>query len=91
MSLLQLGNDAILDTTDGVGIILDTREGVYFQLNPTATLMVQTAMTCETEAEALRQLEQRIDASPEQLRAGLTKLIGQLTEHRLLARTDAAR
>ncbi len=88
MSLLRLGEDAVLDTTDGVGVIMDTRDGVYFQLNPTATLMVQIAMTCDTEAEAVRQLEERVDASPELLRAGLTRLIGQLAEHRLLARTD---
>ncbi|RDI65694.1 PqqD family protein [Nocardia pseudobrasiliensis] len=89
MSLLRLGDDAVLDTTDGVGVIMDTRDGVYFQLNPTATLMVQIAMTCETEAEVVRQLEQRVDASPELLPAGLAEPIGQLTEHRLLARTDA--
>ncbi|QIS20607.1 PqqD family protein [Nocardia terpenica] len=91
MSLLQLGDDAILDTTDGVGIIMDTREGVYFQLNPVATLMVQAAMSCETVEEAVRELEHRIDASAEVLRTGLGKLVDQLAEHRLLARADMPR
>ncbi|WP_378730346.1 PqqD family protein [Nocardia brasiliensis] len=91
MSLLQLGDDAILDTTDGVGIIMDTRAGVYFELNPVATLMVQAAMTYETVEEAVRELEQRIDASAEVLRTGLGKLIDQLAEHQLLTRTDSPR
>ncbi|MCM6778509.1 PqqD family protein [Nocardia sp. CDC159] len=91
MSLLQLGTDAILDTTDGVGIIMDTRQGVYFELNPVATLMVQAAMSYETVDEVVRQLEERIDASPQTLRSGLSKLIDQLDEHRLIARTDAPR
>ncbi|GAA5095015.1 hypothetical protein GCM10023319_53450 [Nocardia iowensis] len=69
---------------------MDTRAGVYFELNPVATLMVQAAMTSETVEEAVRELEQRIDASAEVLRAGLGKLIDQLAEHRLLARTDAS-
>ncbi|CAM4527630.1 PqqD family protein [Nocardia ninae] len=91
MPLLQLGDDAILDTTDGVGVIMDSRAGVYFELNPVATLMVQAAMSCETVEDAVRELEQRIDASAETLRAGLGKLVDQLAEHRLLARTDAAK
>ncbi|MBF6328534.1 PqqD family protein [Nocardia transvalensis] len=91
MSLLQLGADAVLDTTDGVGIIMDSRQGVYFELNPVATLMVQAAMSSETVEEAVRELEQRIHASPETLRTGLGKLIDQLDRHRLLARTDAPR
>ncbi|MFI9407071.1 PqqD family protein [Nocardia sp. NPDC052316] len=91
MPLLQLGEDAILDTTDGVGVIMDSGAGVYFELNPVATLMVQAAMSCDTVEDAVRELEQHIDASAETLRAGLGKLVDQLAEHRLLARTDAAK
>jgi hypothetical protein len=86
MPLLQLSDDAILDTTDGVGMIMDTRQGIYYELNPVATLMVQTAMSSDTVEDAVRDLEQRIDAPEETLRTGLDKLVNQLDEHRLLAR-----
>ncbi len=87
MPLLQLSDDAILDTTDGVGIIMDARHGIYYELNPVATLMVQAALNSDTVEDALHALEQRIDATEEMLRTGLDKLVGQLDDQRLLART----
>ena len=39
---------AIFDATDDVGIILDTCAGVYFNLNVTATIMLQATLACET-------------------------------------------
>ena len=38
-ALLSLADHAIFDATDEAGIILDTRAGVYFNLNVTATIM----------------------------------------------------
>jgi hypothetical protein len=91
MPLLQLSDDAILDTTNGVGIIMDTRHGIYYELNPVATLMVQAALNSDTVEDALHGLAQRIDATEEVLRTGLDKLVDQLDDQRLLTRTGAHR
>ncbi|MFF0489295.1 PqqD family protein [Nocardia sp. NPDC004068] len=91
MPLLRLGDDAVLDTTDGVGIVMDTRAGEYFRLNPTATLMLGVAQRCDTLDEAVRELAELIDAEPGVLRAGLAQLTDQLAAHHLLAPTDAPR
>lgn len=48
MPLLSLADHATFDATDEAGIILDTRAGVYFTLNATATIMLQAALACET-------------------------------------------
>jgi hypothetical protein len=68
-------------------MIMDTRHGIYYELNPVATLMVQAALDSDNLEDALHALEARIDATEEVLRAGLDRLVSQLDEHRLLART----
>jgi hypothetical protein len=85
MPLLQLAPDAVVDTTDETGIILDAGEGSYFELNPVATLMVAAATRFDSTDEVIGSLREQIDASDEDLRRGLDELIGQLTAHRLIA------
>jgi hypothetical protein len=84
MPLLSLADHAIFDATDGAGIILDTRTGVYFSLNGTATLMLQAGLTCETLDQVVAQLATRIDASAGMLRTGVESLVTQLRGRELL-------
>ena len=48
MPVLSLADHATFDATDEAGIILDTRDGVYFNLNATGTVMLQVALECDT-------------------------------------------
>ncbi len=84
MPLLSLADHAIFDATDEAGIILDTRAGVYFNLNVTATLMLQAALACETIDQVVAQLVERIDGSADTLRTGLEGLVTQLRARELL-------
>lgn len=84
MPLLSLADHAIFDATDGAGLILDTRAGVYFNLNVTATLMLQAALACETIDQVVAHLVERIDGSADTLRTGLEGLVTQLRTRELL-------
>ncbi|WP_423591513.1 PqqD family peptide modification chaperone [Streptomyces sp. G5(2025)] len=84
MPLIQLAEQTVFDPADGSGVLLDTSEGVYFELNPTATLMLEAALRCETYDEAVHELTERIDAADGELREGIQSLAAQLAESRLV-------
>lgn len=91
MALLRLAEHAVFDATDGAGVILDTRRGVYLSLNPTATLMLETALRCESVDETVEHLLRRVDASAADLRSGVESLLAQLRQARLLPSMEAER
>ena len=84
MPLLSLADHATFDASDEAGVILDTRAGVYFQLNATATIMLEAALACETTDQVVARLVERIDGSAEALRTGLERLVTELRARELL-------
>jgi Coenzyme PQQ synthesis protein D (PqqD) len=84
MPLLSLAEHAIFDATDEAGVILDTRAGVYFNLNVTATIMLQAALACETIDQAVARLVERIDGSADTLRTDVECLVAALRARELL-------
>jgi hypothetical protein len=84
MPLLSLADHAIFDATDEAGIILDTRDGVYFNLNVTATIILQATLACETIDQVVARVVERIDGSSETLRAGVESLVTELRARELL-------
>ena len=84
MPLLSLADHATFDATDDAGIILDTRAGVYFNLNVTATIMLQAALACETIDQVVARLGERIDGSADTLRTGVEGLVTELRARELL-------
>lgn len=84
MPLIRLAEQTVFDPADGTGVLMDTVEGVYFELNPTATLMLQAALRFETVDEAVRHLAEGIDAGESELHEGIRSLAAQLAESRLI-------
>jgi coenzyme PQQ synthesis protein D (PqqD) len=84
MPLLSLADHATFDAIDEAGVILDTRAGVYFHLNATATIMLEAALACETIDQVVAHLGERIDGSAETLRTGLECLVTELHARELL-------
>ena len=84
MPVLSLADHAAFDTTDDAGIILDTRDGVYIDLNVTATIMLQAALECDTLDQVVARLIECIDADADTLRAGVVRLIAELRDRKLL-------
>jgi coenzyme PQQ synthesis protein D (PqqD) len=84
MPLLSLADHAIFDATDEAGIILDTRAGVYLNLNATATIMLQAALACETIDQVVAYAVERIDGSADTLRSDVECLVRELRARELL-------
>jgi hypothetical protein len=89
MALLRLAEHVVFDIADGDGVILDTFDGEYFSLNPTATLILQAALRFTTADEVVDHLKSRIDATDSVLRTGLDELTAQLDEQHLVAEQGA--
>ncbi len=85
MPIFRLRDGVIFDASDGDGLILDSEVGEFLTLNQVATLILETCLQCDEEDAAVASLEERIDASSEQLREGLASLAQQLGERGLLA------
>lgn len=90
MPLLQLTEQTVFDPADGAGVLLDGTQGVYFELNPIATVMLEAALRYDTVEEAVRHLRERIDATDDVLRGGLADLTDQLTENHLAEPSHAS-
>ena len=84
MPLLSLADHAIFDATDESGVILDTRAGVYFNLNVTATIMLEATLAYETIDQVVARLVERIDGSTDTLRTGVEGLVTELRARELL-------
>lgn len=89
MAFLRLAEHVVFDIADGDGVILDTFDGEYFSLNPTATLILQAALHFATADEVIDHLKSRIDATDSVLRTGLDELTTQLDEQHLVAEQGA--
>ncbi|MGI5170276.1 PqqD family protein [Spirillospora sp. CA-253888] len=85
MSVLRLAEHAVFDDTDGAGVVLDNRKGVYLSLNGVATVMLRAALRFDTTDQVVDHLKRHIDADADTLRQGLDELVEQLIEHGLLA------
>ena len=84
MPVLSLADHAIFDAADEAGVILDTHGGRYFDLNTTATIMLQVALECDTLDQVVARLVERIDATADTLRVGVESLIAELRARELL-------
>jgi hypothetical protein len=63
---------------DGETILLDTKTGRYYGLNPTASAMLAAALTSPNEESALTTLQAEFEAEEERLKADLQALLDDL-------------
>lgn len=91
MALLRLADHVVFDAADEAGVLMDTLRGVYFGLNPTATLLLSTALRFDTQDEVVEHLRHRVDASGGTLRAGIEALTTQLRQQRLIQSPEGSR
>jgi hypothetical protein len=89
MPLLQLTEETVFDPAGGSGVLLDSALGLYFELNPATTLMLDAALRYDTMEEVVQHLAERIDAADDDvLREGVTALAYQLTAQHLAEPSD---
>lgn len=82
---LRFGADVCTATTDYGTVLLDQRSGQYWELNPTATLVIKTLMAGGDEGEATTALMREYEVSEDQARDDVTALVAELRASGLAA------
>ncbi|MBT2527944.1 lasso peptide biosynthesis PqqD family chaperone [Streptomyces sp. ISL-99] len=75
---LKFGADVSTARTDYGTVLLDERAGEYWELNPTATLVVSTLMAGGDEADAVTALTNEFDIDVDRARQDVDALVEQL-------------
>ncbi|MFG2132947.1 lasso peptide biosynthesis PqqD family chaperone [Streptomyces sp. NPDC048751] len=75
---LRFGADVSTAETDYGTVLLDERSGSYWELNPTATLVVRTLLDGGEEADAAAALVREFDIDRDQALRDVETLVGQL-------------
>ncbi|GGN51644.1 hypothetical protein GCM10011579_007700 [Streptomyces albiflavescens] len=75
---LRFGDDVSTAETDYGTVLLDERAGAYWELNPTATLVVRTLLDGGEEADAAAALVQEFDIDQAQALQDVGTLVRQL-------------
>jgi hypothetical protein len=87
MGFIHLATGVLFDTTNEEGRLLHTATGTCVDLDPLATLFLQTALEAETKAHTLAALASRVDATQEQLEEALASVLDHLLTHGFLSTT----
>jgi hypothetical protein len=75
---LRFGADVSTTETDYGTVLLDERAGAYWELNPTATLVVRTLIDGGEESDAAAALVREFDIDEAQALRDVEALVGQL-------------
>ncbi|GAA4052195.1 lasso peptide biosynthesis PqqD family chaperone [Streptomyces shaanxiensis] len=75
---LRFGDNVSTAETDYGTVLLDERAGEYWELNPTATLVVRTLLAGGEESEAAAALVREFDIDRAQALQDVETLVGQL-------------
>ncbi|MFF4509336.1 lasso peptide biosynthesis PqqD family chaperone [Streptomyces sp. NPDC001401] len=75
---LRFGENVSTAETDYGTVLLDERAGAYWELNPTATLVVRTLLAGAEEADAAAALAQEFDIDQAQALQDVETLVRQL-------------
>ncbi|GAA2393118.1 MULTISPECIES: lasso peptide biosynthesis PqqD family chaperone [Streptomyces] len=75
---LRFGDNVSTAETDYGTVLLDERAGDYWELNPTATLVVRTLLDGGEESDAAAALIREFDIDQAQALRDVETLVGQL-------------
>lgn len=75
---LRFGADVCTAKTDYGTVLLDQRSGEYWELNPTATLVIDKLMAGGDEEAAAAAVREAFDVDAERARADVSALVEQL-------------
>ncbi|MFH8658949.1 lasso peptide biosynthesis PqqD family chaperone [Streptomyces afghaniensis] len=75
---LRFGDNVATAETDYGAVLLDEQAGVYWELNPTATLVVRTLLDGGEETDAAAVLVREFDIDQAQALRDVEALVGRL-------------
>ncbi|MGP9022946.1 lasso peptide biosynthesis PqqD family chaperone [Streptomyces sp. BR1] len=82
---LRFGPDVSTAHTDYGTVLLDERSGQYWELNPTATLIIETLLAGKDEAAATDALVVEFDIDRERAQRDVSELVAELRASGLAA------
>ncbi|MFE3323532.1 lasso peptide biosynthesis PqqD family chaperone [Streptomyces sp. NPDC059176] len=82
---LRFGSDVSTAKTDYGTVLLDQRSGIYWELNPTGSVVVQTLIGGGDEAEAVNALVTEFDIEHERATQDVRALVEELRKAGLAA------
>lgn len=82
---LRFAADISTAQTDYGTVLLDERSGRYWELNPTATLIIETLLAGKDETAAADAVVAEFDIDRERARRDVTQLVGELRASGLAA------
>ncbi|MGW3118239.1 lasso peptide biosynthesis PqqD family chaperone [Streptomyces sp. NPDC001107] len=77
---LRFGDNVSTAETDYGTVLLDEKAGAYWELNPTATLVVRTLLDGGEEADAAAALAQEFDIDKAQAQQDVETLVRELRD-----------
>lgn len=77
---LRFGDNVSTAETDYGTVLLDEKTGAYWELNPTATLVVRTLLDGGEEADAAAALAQEFDIDKAQAQQDVETLVRELRD-----------
>lgn len=82
--MISFPESVILNRVDDETVLLDTKSGTYYQLNATATDMVELLREGASRSNVVARLGEKYNIDEERLRTDLDTLVAQLKERGLV-------
>jgi hypothetical protein len=85
----RLTNDVLLQAVAGEAVLLNLKDGVYFTLDEVGTRMIRLLGEHGDLDSAVAALEAEYEATREQIRADMERLLEEMLSHGLVERVEA--
>ncbi|MEV1047918.1 lasso peptide biosynthesis PqqD family chaperone [Streptomyces sp. NPDC049916] len=81
---MKLRKGIAVTTTEYGGVLLDEKDGSYWQLNDTSMIVVETVGAGQEPAAAVERIVAEFDVGRAEAESDVAELVGQLVEARIL-------
>ena len=82
--MLKFPETVMQSTVDDEMVLMDTKNGEYFGLNKTGTVLLETLLETQRAASAIAKAVELFDAPEEVIAGDLEKLVEDLVKRKLL-------
>ena len=84
MKSIELAEEVEFSRIEEQGLLVDTATGVYYELNATATEMMEIVLALDPSNDALAKLRAKFDIDDDTLQRDLDNLLNDLQDFNLI-------
>ena len=84
MKSIELAEGVEFSRIEEQGLLVDTASGVYFELNATATEMMEIVLSVDPSGDVLAKLQTKFDVDDDILQRDLNNLLNDLQDFNLI-------